>query len=52
MGALIGLAVQLTMLAIGLMITLVVWTVRLTGVAGFASGIATVMRPECDLESG
>lgn len=30
MGALIGIAVQLTMLAIGLMITLMVWTVRLT----------------------
>jgi hypothetical protein len=30
MGALIGLAVQLTMLAIGLMITLVILTVRLT----------------------
>jgi hypothetical protein len=30
MGALIGLAIQLTMVAIGLMITLVVWMVRLT----------------------
>lgn len=29
MGALIGLMVQLTMMAIGLMITLVIWTVRL-----------------------
>jgi hypothetical protein len=30
MGALIGLMVQLTLLAIGLMITLIIWTVRLT----------------------
>jgi len=30
MGALIGLAIQLTMLAIGLVITLVVWMVRLS----------------------
>lgn len=30
MGALIGLAIQLTMLAIGLTITLIIWTVRLT----------------------
>jgi hypothetical protein len=30
MGALIGLAIQLTMLAIGLMITLAIWMVRLT----------------------
>jgi hypothetical protein len=30
MGAVIGIAIQLTMLAIGLMITLVVWMVRLT----------------------
>jgi hypothetical protein len=30
MGALIGLAIQLTVLAIGLMITLTVWAVRLT----------------------
>ena len=30
MGALIGIVIQLTMLAIGLMITLVVWMVRLT----------------------
>lgn len=30
MGALIGIAIQLTMLAIGLMVTLVAWMVRLT----------------------
>lgn len=30
MGALIGLAIQLTMLAIGLIITLAIWTVRMT----------------------
>ena len=30
MGALIGLVIQLTMLAVGLMVTVLIWTVRLT----------------------
>jgi hypothetical protein len=41
MGALIGIAIQLTVLAVQLTITLLVWTVRLT-VMLFAALIAAI----------
>jgi hypothetical protein len=41
MGALIGIIIQLAMLAIGLMITMVVWAVRLT-IMVFAALMAAI----------
>lgn len=45
-GALTGIVVQLTMLAVGLMVTLVVWTVRLTMmlVAAAISAVSSMRR--------
>jgi hypothetical protein len=46
MGALIGLAMQLTILAIGLIITLMIWTVRLLVMllAAFVGAISSSTR--------